>query len=395
VPKIVAKMPIRKIEQLGPGLHCVAPQLYLAIGKSGSRSWVFRYVTQGRKRDFGLGSARELSRDAAEREVEMLRELRRSGIDPIDAKREKTLSKALSITFEQCARNFYRSQEAGWSASHKRAWLADLERDVFPVIGKVPVDKIAVREVLAAIEPTWTAKHETASRNRGRIEKVLGYAKAMRQRSGELNPAAWKGNLSAILAAPKKVKGEKKHLAAMPFGDIPAFVAQLRQRDDHVAKALEFLILTAARSAEVRDMEWSEINIEERLWTLPAQRMKARRKHLVPLTDRAVEILKSINRKGETVFDLARDDMIDLLKAHSTATVHGLRSAFSTWAGERTAFARDIVERCIAHATGNAVEQAYRRGEEIDRRREVLNAWGRYVVNEDNEDQVVVAFEAA
>jgi integrase len=241
----------------------------------------------------------------------------------------------------------------------------------FPVIGKVAVDKVGVREVLAAIEPHWVSKHETASRNRGRVEKVLDYAKAMRHRTGDINPASWKGNLSAVLAAPKSVR-VKTHLEAMDFTAVPAFVAQLREGADRAAVALEFLILTASRSAEVRDAQWSEIDIESKLWTIPKDRMKAGREHLVPLTDRAVDILKHLDRKGSDVFDIRRDDMIDLTKSLAgSATVHGFRAAFSIWAGEKTAFPRDIVERCIAHATGSAVEQAYRRGAELDRRRAV------------------------
>jgi len=389
MPKIIAKMPLRKIDQLGPGLHAVAPQLYLAVGATGSRSWIFRYSVGSRKRDFGLGSARDLGRDDAEAEVQKLREMVRRGEDPIDAKRAKALNNVLSVTFEQCARNFHRSQEAGWSASHKRAWLADLERDVFPVIGKIAVDKVGVRDVLTAIEPHWVSKHATASRNRGRVEKVLDYAKAMRHRTGDINPASWKGNLSAVLAAPKSVR-VKTHLEAMDFTAVPGFVAQLHERADHVALALEFLILTACRSAEVRDAQWSEIDTEARVWTIPKDRMKTGREHVVPLTDRAVEILKGLNRKGGDIFDLRRDDMIDLTKSLAgSVTVHGFRAAFSTWAGEKTAFPRDIVERCISHATGSAVEQAYRRGAELDRRRAVLDSWAAFLARGGRNGQVV------
>jgi integrase len=397
MPKMIARMPLRQIDRLPPGLHAVSPGgLYIAVGETGSRSWIFRYVADGRKRHFGIGSCRDIDRDQAEREVEKLRELRRTGVDPIDARRAKTLGKALSISFEECARRFHKSQEAGWSASHTRSWLSDLERDVFPVIGIVPVEQITVREVLAAIEPHWGTKHETASRNRGRIEKTLDYAKAMRHRTSEINPARWKGGLDAILPPPKKVKGAKRHLTAMDYRQVPALIAKLREHDDDAAKALELLILCASRSAEVRDMEWSEIDFAERLWTIPAERMKARRTHYVPLTDRGIELLQGIERKGNHVFDFGRDAMINLVKAlGGDFTTHGLRSAFSTWAGEKTSFPRDIIERCIAHQTGSAVEQAYRRGQEIERRRKVLDAWGEFIVNGDNKGQIIVAFEAA
>jgi integrase len=291
----------------------------------------------------------------------------RRGEDPIDAKRAKTLDKALALTLEQCARRFYKAQEAGWSASHRQSWLRDLERDVFPVIGGVLVDRIGVKEVLVAIEPHWITKHETASRNRGRIEKVLDYARAMRLRTSEINPARWRGGIDAILPPAKKVKA-KTHLEAMPFGEVPAFVAQLRDRADVASRALEFLILTAARSGEVLGVQWSEIDLGAGTWTIPASRMKARREHVVPLVPRAVEILNTLHRRGEYVFDLARDALIDLVKAAGNYTAHGFRASFSSWCGERSDFPRDIVERCLAHATGSRVEQAYRRGQEIDRR---------------------------
>ena len=206
---------------------------------------------------------------------------------------------------------------------------------------------------------------------------------------GDINPASWKGNLSAILAAPKSVR-VKTHLEAMDFTAVPGFIAQLREREDHAAFALEFLVLTASRSAEVRDAQWSEIDIETRLWTIPKDRMKAGREHLVPLTDSAVEILQRLDRSGEDIFDLGRDDLIDLTKSLAgSVTVHGFRAAFSTWAGEKTAFPRDIVERCLAHATGSAVEQAYRRGAELDRRRAVLDAWAAFLAGGSRNGQVV------
>jgi integrase len=397
MPKMIARMSVRQIDRLPPGLHAVSPGgLYIAIGKNAegkpsSRSWIFRYTVAGRKRHYGIGSCRDIDRDAAELECEKLRGLRRQDIDPIDAKRAKTLDAALSLTFEQCARRFYKSKEAGWSASHKRSWLADLERDVFPIIGAVAVDRVGVREALSVIEPYWITKHETASRNRGRIERVIDYAVAMRHRPDGKNPASWRGNLSAILAEPKKVKGEKRHLAAMDYREVPNFVANLPVSD--ASKALELLILCASRSSEIRDMEWSEIDFAEKLWTIPAHKMKARRTHHVPLTARTIEILQSVERKGEHVFDLGRDAMIDLVP--EGATTHGFRSCFSTWAGERTGFPRDLIERCIAHATGSAVEQSYRRGLELERRREVLDAWAKFMVNGNDNAGQIVDFKAA
>jgi integrase len=399
-------MPLKRIEQLGPGFHCVGPSLYIAVGKidpdthkPGSRSWVFRYVDAGRKRDMGLGSFREISREDAERRIEQLREARRNGVDPIQAKRAKAINQALSVTFEKAARGFFDAKSKGWSASHRRAWLADLERDVFPAIGSIAVNKIGVPEVLAAVEPGWLVKHETTSRNRGRIEKVLDRATALKQRPDEPNPARWRGCLDAILALPsdiKKAQGGKRHHAALDWRNVPAFVRQLHQRDDAAARALEFLILTASRSNEVRDARWSEIDLEARLWVIPAKRMKARQEHLVPLTDPALAILRALPRKGDLVFDIGRDAMIDVVKAlGGDVTVHGFRSCFSTFCGEKTSAPRDVVERVLAHSTGSAVEQAYRRGREIEKRRAVLEAWGRFVGEGEKQGLVVIDFKVA
>jgi integrase len=278
----------------------------------------FRHVDAGRKRDMGLGSFREISREDAERRVEQLREARRNGIDPIQAKRDKAIDRVLSVTFEKAARGFFDAKSKAWSASHRRAWLADLERDVFPAIGSIAVNRIGVPEVLTAIEPGWLVKHETTSRNRGRIEKVLDRAIALKQRPDEPNPARWRGCLDAILALPsdiKKAKGGTRHHAALDWRNVPAFVRQLHQRDDVAARALEFLILTASRSNEVRDARWSEIDLDARLWVIPAERMKARQEHLVPLTDRALAILQVLPRQDDLVFDVGRDAMIDVVKA--------------------------------------------------------------------------------
>jgi integrase len=256
-----------------------------------------------------------------------------------------------------------------------------MERLVFPVFGQLGVDKVTVKEVLAVVEPLWTVKHDTGSRLRGAIEQVLDYAKAMKQRDGE-NPAQWKGNLSGILAKPKRVKGEKVHLAALPWEQVPQFIAKLRARDGVAARALEFTILTCSRSNEVRDMKWREVDFEKRVWTIPAERMKARREHAVPLCARALAILEGLKRTEALIFPIGRDGMIDVVKELAgDYTTHGFRSAFSSWAGEATTLPRDIVERCLAHATGSQVEQAYRRGQELERRARVLAAWEQFVAN--------------
>jgi integrase len=243
----------------------------------------------------------------------------------------------------------------------------------------------------------WIDRHETVSRCRGRIEQVLDRCKALGHRSGE-NPAAWRGNLDNLPPSPKSIKtGKETHHAAVGFDRVPALVATLRGRDTRCASALELLILCAARSGEISGMRWSEIDLDAREWRLPAERMKARKPHVVPLGGRAMAILKVQPRRDDDfVFDLGRDDLRDCLQAiDPAATVHALRSDFSTWAGERTNFARDVVERVLAHVVGNAVERSYRRGEEIDKRRGVLNAWERFMVNGDADKGKIVDIHAA
>ena len=388
MPKIIAKMPIRQIAALKPGLHAVAPCLYAAIGSS-SRSWIYRYREGGKTRDMGLGSMRDLDRDQAEEKVRLLREGLKTGIDPLAAKRSKTLDRLLAVTFEQAAKAYFRDNQSGWSKSHKGAWLRNLERDAFPILGGMRVDRIEVEHVLAVIRDMWTTKHESASRLRGQIETVLDAATALKQRHGP-NPAAWKGNLKSILPDPKRVK-VKRHLDSLPFADVPGFVAGLGDSD--AAKALAFGILTATRPAEARDAAWAEIDLEAGVWRIPASRMKARREHVVPLSGPALAILARLPRNGDLVFDIGRDAVSAL--APEGATLHGFRSSFSTWAGESTSFARDVVERCLAHATGSAVERSYRRGEEIERKRAVFDAWARFVTEPETAGKRVLDFKRA
>jgi len=275
---------------------------------------------------------------------------------------------------------------AGWSAGHAAAWLKEMEREIFPAIGKLRVDRIDVQDVLRALAPGWSTRHETVSRCRGRIERVLDFAKTLKHRSGE-NPAAWRGNLENLLPSPKAIKkatGERHH-AAMPWADVPAFVGQLPETD--AGRALAFLTYTAARSSEVRDAVWSEIDIETRTWTIPAERMKARKEHVVALSGPALAILEAMPRQGDFIFPIGRDAMSDLMP--NGATVHGMRAAFSTWAGD-LGLARDVVEKCLAHVTGNATERAYRRSQEVEQKRQIMERWALIVGDSENQGVVVL-----
>lgn len=385
MPKLIAVMPVKAIDKLQPmpGKHrkvAVAPSLYIHISPTGGRSWIFRYVRNGIKIDMGIGSARELSRDEAIDKVRELQAMRKAGIDPLAARREAVIAgEAVSSipTFKACAEAYHAANAGTWSVAHAKAWLLEMEREIFPTIGKLRVDQIDVQDVLRALKAGWTQRHETASRCRGRIEKTLDFAKTLKQRSGE-NPALWRGNLENLLASPKSIKRAKgeQHHAALPWGDVPAFVDQLPDTD--AGKALAFLTYTAARSTEVRDAEWREIDLAARTWTIPAGRMKARKEHVVALSGPALAILEALPQQGDFVFPIGRDAMSDLMPAGST--VHGLRASFSSWAGD-LGIARDGVEKCLAHLTGSATERAYRRGQEVEQKRAVMERWAAFVTD--------------
>lgn len=386
MPKLISVMPVRQIEKLPPGKHAVAPSLYIAVSHIGGRSWVYRFTVAGRKVDMGIGSCRTMTRDDALREVEKLQAQRRAGVDPLTARRQNAAADAVHCpTFRQAAIDFHKSKAKAWSKSHAKAWLLEMEREVFPAIGDNRVDAIEVADVLRALLG-WTERHETASRCRGRVEQILDACKTLGFRKGE-NPAIWKGNLQNLLPSPKDIKktaGERHH-GAMDWKELPGFVGQLGDTD--AARALKFLILTATRSNETRDAAWSEIDLERGVWTIPAERMKARQEHIMPLTAPALAILEGIEHKGDLVFDIGRDAMRELLPEGST--VHGMRAAFSTWAG-KSGLPRDTVEQCLAHTVGSAVERAYRRGSEVEQKRRIMDRWASYLQGCENQSVVML-----
>ena len=361
--------------------------LYLQVAKGGSKSWVFRYKRSGKARDMGLGSlitiglgeARDLANDCRRQLLK--------GVDPLEARRaERTaqeIEAAKAITFDQCCATYIADNSVAWkSPVHRQQWSNTMATYVKPVFGSLPVQAIDTALVLKAIKPIWNDKPETASRVRGRIETVLNWAKARGYRRGD-NPAQWKGHLDHLLPRRSKVKAAGHH-AALPYIELPAFMANLRNREGGTAVALEFTILTAARTSEALKAEWSEINFEEKVWTIPAARMKSGREHRVPLCERSLEILKSQNsqKRGTFLFPgeatnspLSQMAMLMLLRRMGVGslTVHGFRSTFKDWARERTAFADRVPEAALAHVSGDKVERAYARG---DLFRETPQAYG-------------------
>ena len=290
------------------------------------------------------------------------------------------------MTFRQCGAKYIAANKVGWkNARHAVQWPSTLETYVYPKIGDLPIDRIEVAHVMKVLEPIWTSRPETASRVRGRIETTIDWATARGYRKGE-NPARWKGHLQNLLPARNKV-ASVKHLPALPYAELPSFMGRLRELPGIDARALEFAILTAARSGEVIGARWAEIDLAARMWIIPPGRMKRHREHRVPLSDRAIEILESLPREGELVFigrragkplseiaplrtlrGLGRDDV----------TVHGFRSTFRDWGSEQTAYPSEMCEMALAHAVSNKVEAAYRRGDMLEKRRRLMADWAAY-----------------
>jgi integrase len=387
-----------KVKTAKPGRHADGGGLQLLVKQSGARSWVFRYMIAGKSRDLGLGPAAgtgAISLSEARDLADALRVKVKAGIDPL-SERQKEAAEALAavqgakvagMTFKASAEAYIAAHKPSWrNAKHRQQWENTLATYAYPVIGDLPVAEIDTPHVLKILEPIWQEKTETASRLRGRIETVLDSAKARGFRQGE-NPARWRGHLGQILPARKKLS--RGHHKAMPYDAIPVFVAQLRQREAVAALALEFAILTAARTGEVIGATWSEMDLEKAIWTVPAERMKAGKEHRVPLSPRAVEILASrqglagkhcfAGLNGEKLSSMAMAMLLRRMK--QDVTVHGFRSAFRDWAAECTGYSHEVCEMALAHTISNATERSYRRGDLFEKRRRLMVDWAVYCDN--------------
>lgn len=368
------------------GRHADGGNLYLAIG-NGGRSWVFLYRDRltGRLREMGLGPASAVSLQAARQKAAIARKLLHDGTDPIAEKRAKRAATLKTRTFGDFSDSFVESIKHEFkNAKHRWQWGATLTTFAAP-LRPMPLQAITTDDVRKVLEPIWHSKHETAKRLRGRIERVFSAAKASGLREGE-NPARWKDNLQPHFGRQRK---ERKHLAAMPYKDAPAFMIDLHKRDSMSALALEFTILTVARTGETIGATWSEFDLDDKLWTVPGERMKMKREHRVPLTDRAAAILNSLKRGKPTdfVFQSARRSkplsnmaLLECLRdLRDGITVHGFRSSFRDWVGDETMFPREIAEAALAHGITDETEAAYRRGDALNRRRELMDSWGGFL----------------
>ncbi|WP_238314002.1 tyrosine-type recombinase/integrase [Methylobacterium crusticola] len=377
-----------------PGMYNDGNGLWLQVTARG-KSWTFRFTLNGRVREMGLGSASIYSlADARARAIEC-RKMVHEGVDPIEVRRERRqealLASAKSVTFQACAEAYIKAHQAGWrNAAHAAQWPMSLAAYAYPVFGALPVQAVDTDLVMEALELIWKTKNETASRVRGRIELVLDWAKTRGYRTGD-NPARWRGHLQNLLPRPSKVQRTAHH-PALPYDEVAAFLASLRGQAGIAPRALEFTILTAARSNEVIGARWSEIDSAEKTWTVPAERMKAGRAHRVPLSEPAFAILEALRSSGgEYVFPgrrqsdhLARGMMWEVVGRMDRpgVTVHGFRSTFRDWAAERTTFPREVAEAALAHTLENKVEAAYRRGDLFEKRRELMDAWAMWCIQQ-------------
>jgi integrase len=378
-----------------PRLYADGAGLYLRVGRGGAKSWAFRFMRGGVAREMGLGGITKVSLAEARKKAIDLRLQLSNGIDPLahrqneEAKRQATekFAAARSMAFDKCADAYIRAHEGSWrNEKHRKQWSNTLATYVSPVFGSLPVQDIDVALVMKVLEPVWSLKPETANRVRGRIEAILDWAKVRGFRAGE-NPARWRGHLDHLLPARSKVR-QVKHHAALPCDDLGGFMKDLRGCESVAAAALEFLILTVARTGEVIGARWPEIDFKNRVWTLPVERMKGGREHRVPLSKPAIAVLERMRGQGtEFIFPglnpgrpLSNMALLVLLgrMRRGDVTAHGFRSTFRDWAAERTNFPREVAEAALAHAIDDKVEAAYRRGDLFEKRRRLMDAWAEF-----------------
>ncbi len=394
MPRVAEELkPLEVARLVAPGLHFVGgvPGLALQVAPTGARTWVLRMMVAGRRRDMGLGGFPAVTLAQAREAARAARTKVREGVDPIDesraARSKLRAAQAAALTFDECATKFIKAQAPGWSnPKHAQQWENTLRTYASPVLGALLVRDVELKHVMAVLEPIWQAKTETASRVRGRMEQVLDWATARGFRQG-LNPARWRGHLDKLLPARSKV-AKVEHHDALPVGDVGAFMVKLREAAGMGARALEFAILTAARSGEVRGARWDEIDMAGAVWTIPADRMKAGKEHRVPLSAPAQALLEALPRMGENplVFPAARGGTLSdmtlsavLRRMEVDAVPHGFRSTFRDWAAERTHYPHEVAEMALAHAVGNKVEAAYRRGDLFEKRRRLMDDWATFL----------------
>jgi len=404
---------IKRLAHPGTGRNVTYPVggvsgLLIQIVPSGAKSWILRTMVAGKRREIGLGGFPDVTLGQARDRAREAKDLIRQGIDPVEhrkaARAALVAHQKRGLTFADAVDRYLTAKLDEFSnEKHRKQWRATLDAYAGPEIGNMLVSDIAVQDVQRALEPIWSTKTETASRLRGRIESVMAWATVAGHRSGD-NPARWRGNLDAILPKPGRVAKSGNH-PALSLAHAPAWFAELRKRDGTAARALEFLTLTAARSGEVRGATWDELDLDEKIWTIPAARMKADREHRVPLTDATIAIVEALPRlegspylfaapRGGALSDMSIGAVMRRMqeaeekagnkgwldpRSGRPAVPHGLRSTFRDWAAERTDYPREMAELALAHTVGSEVERAYRRGDMVEKRREMMEKWGEFL----------------
>jgi integrase len=394
------KLPGRYLDKNG------VPGLYLQVAPGGSKSWILRYEINGKEKMVGLGSVRIFSLREARERARVARQLLADGIDPLEVKRSERAKQAAelakTLTFAEAADRFFSQHEMKWSnKKHAEQFTASMTKYVYPIIGTASVAAIDTPSVLRVLEQEvpagrgypagtlWSVRAETASRVRNRVESVLDWATVRGHRQGD-NPARWRGHLDQVLPNRRQL-GRTEHHPSMRYVDVPSFVTELREREGVAAKALLFLILTATRSGEVIGARWPEIDFETATWTIPAERMKARREYKVPVSEQAIKLLRSLlieddndhlfigGKAGAGLYTAALDNVLKRM-GYKDASVHGFRSSFRTWCAEQTNYPREIAEASLAHAIGSQIERAYQRSSLFDHRRRLMGEWATFVM---------------
>jgi integrase len=405
MPRSINRLSSRKMSALiKRGLHTDGGGLYLQVSRYNTKAWIFRFKQNKKSRQMGLGPIHTVSLAMAREKAGECRNLLRDGIDPIEQRRAvkaaKGLETAKMMTFKECANTYISAHSAAWkNIKHINQWTNTLKTYVNPVFGHLDVSAVDTGLVMQVLEPIWTTKTETAGRLRGRIESILDWATVRKFRDGE-NPARWKGHLDNLLPKLSKVR-KVKHHAALPYDELGNFMVGLRKQKGISASGLEFLILTGCRTSEGIGAAWTEIDFDKAVWTIPSERMKSGKEHRVPLSAAAVKVLKGMKdiRLSDYVFPGSKKNMplsnmafLQLLKRmkRSDLTVHGFRSTFRDWAAERTNYSREVAEMALAHAVGDKVEAAYRRGDLFEKRKGIMKDWASFCAVPSNTGDNVV-----
>jgi len=377
-----------------PGRYADGNGLYLQVGKSGAKSWIFRYMLDGKSREMGLGSIRMETLSQARDKAKQCKKLLRCGTDPIRDRQERVaVEKADNkemLSFQKCTEGYLNVHSSSWrSARHAEIWHSSIKRFAYPIIGPIHVNKIERSHILNILDPIWREKTETATRLRGRLESILNWATVKEYRKGD-NPARWRGYLDQLLPKPSEIH-TVKHFPALPYRDVGAFMNKLKARQALSASALRLIILTACRSIEVREAEWCEFDLQNKTWTIPVGRMKMKKEHVIPLCKEALDIVKSIPRlsdsehlftgpnSGKPMSDVVFKKLMERMGV-TGITTHGFRSTFRDWAAEQTSFPREVIEACLAHQLKDKAEAAYFRSNLLDKRRTLMKKWSDYCI---------------